>query len=103
MHIFNNTVTKYHCTKCGSESVVRAFEKELMMKCCDGEKPVLHRQGKRPETMTVPEPKHDNPEPTTPSTQEQISKMPVSANQPSGGSKLDQPLSGVKATVKGTK
>ena len=71
------------------------------MKCCDGEKPVLHKLGKRPENMqtspAVQEPMQTSPEPQV------VDPKPSNVQPVSGGSKLDQPLSGVKATVKGTK
>ena len=47
----------YHCTKCNAGSVMRNSEKEVKVKCCDGENPVLHKLGKAPVKVAIPEPK----------------------------------------------
>ena len=85
MHILNNTMSRYHCTKCNKESIMRNGDATTKVVCCDGDNPVEHKLGKAPRKATVV------PTPEVP-------VKPVAA-VPTPQTKLDQPLSGVKAKV----
>ena len=38
-------MNKYTCMRCGKVKVTLSKEKELAMKCCDGDKPATHKVG----------------------------------------------------------
>jgi ribosomal protein L37AE/L43A len=86
-HILNQIMSKYHCTTCNKESIMRSGEAELKVLCCKGETPTIHKLGKAPKKVAV--------------SAEAIAGKPVEAPKAPAPqvTKLDVPLSGAgKAT-----
>ena len=82
MHILNQAMSKYHCTACNKESIMRNSEAEVKVLCCKGETPTLHKLGKAPKKVAV--------------SKEEIAGKPIEAPKAPAPqvTKLDVPLSG---------
>lgn len=89
MHIFNQAMSYYHCTKCFKDSVIRSNDKTLKVICCNGSEPVEYKLGKYEGTRTidvqaqvVADEERQLPAPSTPELPKTRLDVPLSGTKP---------------------